>query len=349
MTTPNHHPRKTTTLSPTCEITINGRQKLTVNAGSSLFQTLRSHKIFVPSTCGGRGACGRCRLKILEGAGPLTPADSFHLSKQELAANVRLSCQVKVRRNLLIQVPDEVLAIREFHATVDTIRPLTYDIKQLHIRLNDPPEMNFTPGQYIQLLVPNPDGRPQSVFRAYSMSSPPSRKNAFELIVRLVPRGICTTWIFNTLKENDPLSLIGPYGDFKLTDSGRQMLWIAGGSGMAPFWAMARHMAENNIQRKCTYFFGAVSRKDLFLVDEFRDIESKLPNFTFIPALSNPEESDRWDGETGLITEVAGRHVPQSPDAEAYLCGSGGMINACINVLKNKAIPQERIYYDKFA
>jgi Na+-transporting NADH:ubiquinone oxidoreductase subunit F len=231
---------------------------------------------------------------------------------------------------------------------VERIRDLTYDTKELRIRLVDPPEITFTPGQYLQLVAPEYRGNPEPVYRAYSVSSPPSEKNAAELIIRLVPDGICTTWVFKVLKQNDEVQMNGPYGNFRLSDTDREMFWIAGGSGMAPFWGIVRHMAENNIQRKCTYFFGALTTKDLYLVDELREIEKKLPNFKFVPALSKPGPDDKWEGETGLITEVAERHITQGTDAEAYLCGSGGMIDASIKVLKAKGIPEERIFYDKF-
>jgi len=150
------------------------------------------------------------------------------------------------------------------------------------------------------------------------------------------------------LSEGDEVTFIGPYGQFRLSDGDAGMIWIAGGSGMAPFWSIIRHMNDRGIARHCTYYFGAVARRDLFLVDELNELAEQLDWFNFVPALSQPAEGDDWDGETGLITEVVDRNVSGGECKEAYLCGSGGMIDAAIKVLHEKDFPDERIYYDKF-
>ena len=331
-----------------CEITVNVEKKLTVRGGTSLLEALASQKVFIPSACGGRGTCAYCKLKILDGGGPLMPTELPFLTDEERSSNVRISCQVRVRNDLAIEIPEELFAVKEFRGVVERIRDLTPDMKEVRIKLIEPDRIEFVPGQYVQLVAPAYGDNPEPVYRAYSVSSPPSDDGAVELIIRLVPGGICTTWVFTLLKEGDEVTLNGPYGDFRLTDSGAEMIWIAGGSGMAPFWSIVRHMAGNNIQRKCTYFFGALTRKDLFLLDELRDIHKTLPNFTFVPALSNPGEGDAWTGETGLITDVVDRHVEPGTDAEAYLCGSAGMIEAACTVLEAKHIPEERRFYDSF-
>ena len=181
------------------------------------------------------------------------------------------------------------------------------------------------------------------------MSTPPSSRNEVELEVRYVPNGICTTYVHQHLKEGDKITLNGPYGDFYLHDTDREMICIAGGSGMAPIKAILNHMVDEGTNRKCRYFFGARAVRDLFLVDAMEDLEKKLPDFAFIPALSDPQDEDDWKGETGLITEVVGRHIEDAAEAEAYLCGSPFMIDACLEVLLKKGMPRERIYYDKFA
>ncbi|MEW5815387.1 MAG: oxidoreductase, partial [Spirochaetota bacterium] len=163
------------------------------------------------------------------------------------------------------------------------------------------------------------------------------------------PNGICTTYVHNYLKEGDEVTINGPYGEFFLRDTERDIVCIAGGSGMAPIKSILLNMAEKGNMRKVTYFFGARTQQDLFLVEEMRELEKKLPNFKFIPALSNPEEGSSWDGETGLITEVVARHITTSDKIEAYLCGSPGMIDACVKVLTEKGVPKELIYFDKFA
>jgi len=156
--------------------------------------------------------------------------------------------------------------------------------------------------------------------------------------------------VFNVLKEGDKVCLNGPYGNFGLSQSDQPMISMAGGSGMAPLWSMARSMREQNIQRPCTYFFGALQKRDLFLLDEFRKMEKDLPNFRFVPALSEPAEDDQWDGQTGLITQVAERdkYLEDCSNKEAYLCGSEGLIEAAIKMLKTKGVSEDRIFYDKF-
>jgi len=331
-----------------CTVDINGgSKKLEVQGGKTLLATLMQQGIFIPSACGGRGTCSYCKVTIAAGAPPIAPTELTLLTPEEMKRNVRISCQVKVRNSLAIEIPESLFLVKQFTGVVERIRDLTRDIKELRIRLVEPAAIEFTPGQYVQLEAPAYGDNPEPVYRAYSVSSPPSEKGHIELIVRLVPNGICTTWVFTMLKEGDTVRFNGPYGEFRLASTDAEMVWIAGGSGMAPFWAMARHMREHNIQRKCTYFFGAVKERDLFLRDEFREIEKALPNFRFAPALSGAE-GDGWAGEKGLITQVVDRFLADGSDKEGYLCGSSGMIDASIKVLKAKGIPEARIYYDKF-
>ncbi len=332
----------------TCRIDVNGGDRvLEVPGGEPVLASLKGEGIFIPSACGGRGTCAYCKLKILEGGGPVSPTELPLLTDEEVADNVRICCQVKLRNDIAIEVPEHLLAAREYTGVVEKIRDMTHDIKEVRIRLTDPEEIEFVAGQYVQLEAPPYPGSPQSVYRAYSMSSPPSDSAAVELIIRLVPDGICTTWVFTVLKEGDEVRISGPYGDFRLSETDRPMIWIAGGSGMAPFWSILRHMKDNGIAREVTYFFGAVGKRDLFLVDELRQMEDELDWFTFIPALSGEQEQD-WDGERGLITEVVDRHVEQGTEAEAYLCGSPGMIDAAAKVLADKGIGEDRTFFDKF-
>jgi len=332
----------------TCVVDINGGSKrLEVQGGKTLLATLMQEGIFIPSACGGRGTCAYCKVKVREGGPPVAPTETALLAAADLAASVRLSCQVKVRNGLAIEIPESLFLVKQFTGVVERIRDLTHDIKGLRIRLVDPPAIEFTPGQYVQLETPVYGDNPEPVYRAYSIASPPSDREHVELIVRLAPGGICTTWVFTLLKEGDTIRFNGPHGEFRLSDTDAEMVWIAGGSGMAPFWSIARHMREKGIQRKATYFFGAVKPRDLFLVDELRQLEKELPSFRFVPALSGAE-GDGWDGEKGLITDVVGRHVEGGAAKEGYLCGSGGMIDASVKVLVAKGVPQERIYYDKF-
>ncbi len=332
----------------TCVIDINqGARIAEVTGGDTLLNSLMSQDIFIPSACGGRGTCAFCKLQVLDGGGPVAPTELPLLTEQEAADNVRISCQVKVRNDLAILIPDALFSIRQYHGIVERIRDLTRDIKELCIRLIEPETISFVPGQYVQLHTPPYGSSREPVYRAYSVSSIPADDRCVELIVRLVPGGICTTWVFTLLKEGDEVTFNGPYGDFRLTDSDRRMVWIAGGSGMAPFWSIIRHMRATGAGRPCTYFFGALQQQDMLLLEELQQLAKELPWFTYVPALSDPAEGNTWDGETGLITEVVERHVTDA-EAEVYLCGGSGMIDAAIKVISAKGIPEERIFYDKF-
>lgn len=333
----------------TCTLRINdGSKTLEVRGGRTLLASLMAEGIFIPSACGGRGTCAYCKLRVLDGGGPLLATEEPLLTPEEAADDVRLSCQVKVRNDVALEIPDELFAIQQFRGVVEEIRDLTHDIKYLRIRLLEPDAIAFQPGQYIQLEAPPYGDNPEPIYRAYSIASPPSEPHRIELIIRLAPGGICTTWVFTRLSEGGEVAFNGPYGDFRLSDSDREMVWIAGGSGMAPFWCIIRHMREHNVQRPCTYFFGAVQERDLFLVDELRALENEMPSFHFVPALSGLSDFDRWRGQRGLITDVVARHLTDGANQEGYLCGSAGMIDAAIKVLRAKGIGEDRIFYDKF-
>jgi len=209
--------------------------------------------------------------------------------------------------------------------------------------------MDIVAGKFVQFVAPAYGNSPDPVYRAYSIASSPSRKSEIQLEIRLVPEGICTTYVFTRLKAGDKVTINGPYGDFYLRDGERDIVFIAGGSGMAPIRSMLLDMAEKGIDRKATYFFGARAMRDLFLVDEMRELERRLPNFRFVPALSSPAPEDDWKGEKGIVTEVLDRHFDSLAGHEAYLCGSPGMIDASIKTLKGKGMPEDRIFYDKFA
>lgn len=334
----------------TVKISINdGARELSVDGGRPLLATLMAEGIFIPSACGGRGSCGLCKLTVIEGAGEPSTVEAPWITEAERGRQVRLACQVKVKRAMRIRVAEELFSIREFRTEVLSIRDLTYDIKEVTLKLVDPPEMDLRPGRYIQFVVPAYELTPEPVYRAYSVSSPPSAKGIVELEIRLVPNGICTTYVFRHLKVGDAVTINGPYGDFFLRDSDREAVFVAGGSGMAPIKSMLLDMAEKGSDRKATYFFGARAARDLFLVEEMRALERRLPNFRFVPALSSPAPNDDWKGETGLITDVLARHYDRMDNHEAYLCGSPGMIDAAIKVFKAKGLPDELTFYDKFA
>ena len=333
-----------------CTISINdGEKELQVEGGESLLASLKSEGLFIPSACGGRGTCAYCKCKILDGGGPVVPTEDPLLDETEKANNIRISCQVKVRNDMAIEIPEELFSIKEFRGRVEQIRDLTHDIKELRIKLIEPETIDFVAGQYMQLETPAYGDNPEPVYRAYSISSKPSDNGYIELMIRLVPGGICTTWVFEHVCEGDEVTLSGPYGDFRLQETDREMVWIAGGSGMAPFWSMIRHMKEHDLRKKCTYFFGAVNPRDMFLTEELYALAEELEWFEYVPALSAQNPPDDWSGENGLITDVLDRRVKDGAEMEAYLCGSPGMIDAAAEVLNGKGIIEDRRFYDKFA
>lgn len=332
-----------------CKIDVNtGRKVLEVDGGSSLLSSLAEHEIFIPSACGGRGTCAYCKLQVLEGGGMIGPVEEPYLSPKERKDNVRLACQVKVRKDLRVAIPEELFSVRRFRARVEHKKPLTHDTVELRLELIEPDTINFEAGQYVQLESPEYKGH-DSVMRAYSIASRPSDTHHLELVVRLVPDGICTLWVFELLKAGSELELSGPYGFFHLAETQAPIICIAGGSGMAPIWSIVRDMKEKGLTRPTTYFFGALTQQDLFYMDELRQLEKDAPWFTFVPALSREPENSGWTGERGLVTEVVNRHFPDTSRHEAYLCGSPGMIDASIIVLKNNGMPEANIFYDKFS
>lgn len=325
-----------------------GIKEFQVKGGMPLLSTLTAQGVFIPSACGGRGSCGLCKVQVISGVSDYLPTELPFISPEEREQNIRLSCQIKVKQDMAIQIPEELFNVKEYQTTVERIRDLTHDIKEVTLRL--PPGETITPkaGQYVQFVVPEYADLDESVYRAYSVASPPDDNTRVELEIRLVPNGICTTYVHTVLKEGDEVTINGPYGDFYVRETERPMICIAGGSGMAPIKAILMDMKNKGSKRKAIYFFGARTKGDLFLLDEMYALEKELENFTFVPALSEPTEEDQWEGEVGLITDVVRRLSGDAANSEAYLCGSPGMIDACIAVLGELHMPEEHIYYDKF-
>ncbi len=338
-----------------CVIDINsGKRQLNVKGGSPLMSLLASQGIFVPSACGGKGSCGECKVKVLSDVGPHLPTEIPYLTKEQQAENIRLSCQIKVKSDVAIQIPEALFYIKKYNGVVESMKDLTYDIKEVLIKLSNPPNIEFTAGQYCQIVVP-PYGKIRDTNqRAYSMSSKPSDTGHVEFLVRLVPSGIATTYVHTMLNEGDKIQVVGPFGEFMVRDTDSTMICVAGGSGMAPFKSILYDRFEKGQNdRDIWYFFGARTKKDLFYLDEMKELQDKWPCFHFVAALSEPQPEDEWTGETGLITDVLDRYfkntVSKDKPMEGYLCGSPGMINACINVMSQNGITDDRIYFDKFA
>ncbi len=328
------------------EIDINGEMQIQAPGGATLLQALYDNRIFIPSACGGQATCGHCKLRVKEGAGDLLPTELPFMSRKERQEGVRLACQVKVRGPLVIDVPAIYLDVQEYRAEVKSTRPVTPDIKEIRFRLIDPPEIEFKPGQYIQVKCPDPDG--EYVFRAYSISSKVSEKNEVELNVRLVPGGIGSTYLHN-LREGDEVTFTGPFGEFELSqDPETEIICVGGGCGMAPIKCILTSMFEQNPDRKAWLFFGCRGTEDIFYYDLYEEMAKKYPGFRFVYALSDLKPGEQWDGEKGFIHISVDKYLNRGGKRQAFLCGPPPMIAAVMEVFEDKELPEEHIFYDKF-
>lgn len=335
---------------PNIEIIINNDRKISAPAGVALLQALRQNNIFLPSACGGHGICGLCRVQVLEGAAnPVTPAEEAHLNPVEQQDHLRLACQVGLSPGLRLAIPEAFFNIREFKAAVVEIRDLTRKIKELKLELLEPATIAFKSGQYIQFRIPPYAGHKRIAWRAYSIASAPADNRTIELEIGHTPNGIGTTYIFEHLKKGERVVFNGPHGDFCLRDSDKDIVMVAGGSGMAPIKSMLTDMRHRNIKRKIRYFFGARAPAEVFYADLMFSLEAARPHFQFIPTVDGKQPEEKWEGETGLVTEVVERRLEENFNGEVYLCGSPAMIEACREILRRKKVPDTRIFYDKFA
>lgn len=330
-----------------CKIDINaGDKEIEVDGGQSLLSAFYSNKIFIPSACGGKGSCGFCKVTVNSGGGPVLPTELPYLSRKELKTNVRLACQVKVRENILVSMPADYLAVKEYSAEVISSVSLTSDMKEIRFKLIEPETLLQRAGQYIQVECPSDDG---PVYRAYSISSPPSEPGIVEIIVRLVPDGIGSTYLHN-LSVGDRITLTGPYGEFILNeDPLTEMICVGGGAGMAPMKNIIYTIYEKWPDRKCTLFFGCRNTYDTIYLEMFREFKKKHPAFNYVYALSSvlgPEE--KWDGETGFIHLSVDKHMAQDINCQAFLCGPPLMIEAVTNTLKSKGLSDDDIFFDDF-
>ncbi len=332
-----------------CRLNINNKKELEVEGGNPLLFSLAEQGIFIPSACGGKGTCAYCKIKVLEGGGPVLPTETPYLSAQELEDNVRLSCQVKVRNDIAIEIPEELFLIQQFTVRVKKIKNLTQRVKSLSLEILSPEEgISFKPGQYIQLEVPKFKLSKEPEFRAFSMANPPQKQLNIELYVGRVNKGIVSTYLHDYLKEGEDIKVRGSFGEFFYRDSNRDILMIAAGTGLAPIMSILRYIRSENIQRKTTLFFGTRSQEDLFCVDELKELEKQLNDFTFIPILSDEPEDSSWAGERGLVTALIENTIKERADIDVYICGNPGMVESSLDRLKEMGIPENQIYFDKF-
>jgi Na+-transporting NADH:ubiquinone oxidoreductase subunit F len=374
------------------QIDVNGERELVVAPGSTLLSTLSQEKLFLPSACGGGGTCGLCRCQVLEGGGSILPTEVGFFNRRQINENWRLGCQVKVKEDMKIHVPEEVLGIKKWECEVVSNRNVATYIKEFVVKLPQGEELQFKSGGYIQIDVPlyemlfsNIDVEPQfrdewdknkiwelkmkntsETFRAYSMANHPAEGNIIMLNIRIatppwdrsagmfknVPPGICSSYIFSR-KPGDKVSISGPYGEFFIKETDREMLYIGGGAGMAPLRSHIFHLFHTlKTSRKVSYWYGARSKREIFYEDLFRDIEKKFPNFKFNIALSEPVPSDNWTGYTGFIHQVlyeeylSKHETPE--DVEYYLCGPPMMNDAVQKMLYDLGVPDEMVDFDDF-
>ncbi len=331
----------------TCVVSVNdGSVVLEEEGGGTLLAALYGNKIYIPSACGGKGSCGYCKVRVVRGGGTTLPTELPYMSRTELRSNVRLACQVKIREDVDVLLPEELLNVKEFRGRIASNVSVTHDIKEVNIELIEPGEINHRPGQYVQIQAPSPDG---PVYRAYSISSPAYVRDRVQLVVRLVPGGIASTYVHG-LKEGDEVTFTGPYGEFRLSeDPETDVVCVGGGAGMAPIKNIIYSVYDRWPERTVYLFFGCRTTRDVFYLEEFRELAREKPSFHVVYALSDPlAESDEWDGELGFIHLSVDKMLEHNPRRQAFLCGPPPMIEAVTEVLHDKGLRDDLVFYDKF-
>ncbi len=330
-----------------CHIDINaGKRPIDVDGGQTLLSALIGEQIYIPSACGGKGSCGYCKVVVTSGGGRILPTETPYLTRPQLRRGLRLACQVKVREDMQIRIPDDVLNVMLFHATVTGVRALTADIKEIRMTLNEPAEISYRPGQYVQIETPSPDG---PVFRAYSISSPHYERREIELNVRLIPDGLASTYL-HTLTEGDPIAFTGPYGDWRMTeDEDVELICVAGGVGLAPMKNIIYSFLRRWPQRTCRLFFGCRTAEDIYYRTEFDRLASTHPHFHVTYAISDPPApGEAWDGHTGFIHLTVDTVLTRGAKRQAFICGPPEMIEAVTQVLYSKGLSEHDVFSDTF-
>jgi propane monooxygenase reductase component len=299
------------------------------------------------------GQCAACKSFVLDGDDiELDRYSTFALPDQERDEGFTLLCRAHVYEDVRIELlnyDEEMirsgLPIQQAVAEVEVIEPVTHDLRRLVLRLVEPREIKFFPGQYVDIEVPG-----TGVTRSFSMANTSSRESGrLEFVIKVYPDGRFSRLLDTRLAPGDRLAVQGPFGVFTLRDDlDADLVFVGGGAGMAPILALLRSMAERGIHRRARFYYGARGGRDLCFEEELRALAGVLPQFRYIPALSEPAETDAWTGETGLVTDVLARHERDLSTAHAYLCGPPPMVEAAIPVLTALGVPEKRIYYDKF-
>lgn len=330
-----------------CKLIINDEKEFTVRGGATILSYLTANRIFIPSACGGKATCGLCKGRVISDVGPLLPTERPFMDAREIADNTRLLCQVKVKKDTSIVIPEEYFLVKEFLTEVEDITPLSHDTRMFRFRLVEPSEIKFKPGQFVQFRIPGAGEE-----RAYSIASSPNSNTHVELIVRLVPGGLCTSYMFNKLKTGDKIYLTGPYGEFFLREeTDAPIVCVAGGSGSAPIRSIVNYLREKKSTRTIYSFYGGRTSKDIYFTEYYQqEVAKDLPNFTHVPAISEhtPEDEASWKGERGLITEVMERYLDDCSGWEAYMCGPPAMLHYARLLLIKHGLSEDNIYFDEF-
>ncbi len=366
---------------------------LSVPAGGKLLNVLADNKVFVSSACGGGGTCAQCKVNIYEGGGDILQTETSHITKREAREGVRLSCQVNVKQDMKIEVPPEVFSVKKWECEVVSNDNVATFIKEFVVKLPEGETLDFQPGGFIQIEVPpfecdfkdfegiderfHPDWdrfnvwdfklvNTEPVFRAYSMANHPAEGDIIMLNIRIatpppdrekggwadMPPGIASSYVFSR-KPGDKVTVSGPFGEFFIQETDREMVYIGGGAGMAPLRSHLYHLFHTlKTGRKVSYWYGARNPNEVFYEDHFRKIEEAFPNFTFHIAMSEPRPEDHWDGYVGFIHQVVYDHYlkdhPAPEDVEYYLCGPPLMLQSALGMLDDLGIEEEMIRFDEF-
>ncbi len=397
------------------KIIVNGDEEnpMMVAPGTSLLSALSDKSVFLPSACGGGGTCAMCECHVHEGGGDVLPTELNHLSRKEVAENKRLACQVKVREDMRISIPEEIFGIKKWECEVVSNYNVASFIKEFVVRLPEGEELDFQAGGYIQVDVPKvavdykdiditshprmgkkPDEfqsewdnfklwdlkmvNKEPIFRAYSMANHPAEGNIVMLNIRIatppfdrvkggwmdVNPGVCSSYVF-AQKPGDKVTISGPYGEFFIKPTKKEMVYIGGGAGMAPLRSHLFHLFHTlkTTDRKVSYWYGGRTKRELFYVDDFRQIEKDFPNFNFYIALDNPMPEDNWtvkeniedkngEGFKGYIMNVCYEQYlkdhPEPEEVEYYFCGPPAMNASVIKTLDNLGVPEANISFDDF-
>jgi len=384
--------RKKLTPQGKVKITINDEKEMEVDPGSTLLSTLSNNGIFLPSACGGGGTCAMCKCQVLEGGGSILPTEVGYFSRKEQMTNWRLGCQVKVREDMKIHVEPEIFGIKKWECEVVSNHNVATFIKEFVVRLPEGEHLDFKSGGYIQIDVPACEvdfkdmvveeeyreewdkfnmwelkmKNPEPIFRAYSMANHPAEGNIVMLNIRIatppwdrkanafmkVNPGICSSFIFSR-KPGDKVTVSGPYGEFFIKPTNKEMMFIGGGAGMAPMRSHLFHLFHTEkTNRKATFWYGGRSKRELFYMEDFEDIQNNFENFKFNVALSEPKAEDNWNGYTGFIHQVILENYlkshPEPEEIEYYICGPPMMNSAVMKMLDDYGVPPENIAFDDF-